>query len=250
MKLKSRFNFINLFVAILTTTSSAVAAVDAQDLLRKADRARGGLSDGLEWNLAIVSTDSDGKNRFEYKVQVKGSNVLAKCLSPARSKGDTYLFLDRTLWVHRSELRKPLSLSSRQRLSGQAANGDIATTNYSRDYTAQLLGEDVVNGAKTWKLKLKAKGTDLTYDQITYWISKDKVLGVQAEFLTLDGLPFKRAKFEYANTISNSGAKLPFVSRMLINDIKNPALTSELTYEKISTAKLGEQIFNINNLGK
>jgi hypothetical protein len=251
MKLKNHSNIIKFaLLAGLALATPAHAAVDAQDLLRKADRARGGLSDGLEWNLAIVSKDSDGQNRFEYKVQVKGSNVLAKCLAPARSKGDTYLFLDRTLWVHRSELRKPLSLSSRQRLSGQAANGDIATTNYSRDYTAKLLGEEKIGAVKTWKLSLKAKGADLTYDQITYWISQDKFLGVQAEFLTLDGVPFKRAKFEYGNSIAAGGQKIPFVSKMTINDVKTPALSSELTYDHISSAKIDDQIYNVNNLSK
>ena len=49
------------------------------------------------------------------------------------------LFNDRTIWFIKPGLRKPVSISARQRLVGDAANGDIATTNYARDYDGATL---------------------------------------------------------------------------------------------------------------
>ncbi|HEY8269996.1 MAG TPA: outer membrane lipoprotein-sorting protein [Pseudobdellovibrionaceae bacterium] len=240
--------FATLF--FLSFQTYAVKTPDAVELLKAADRARGGLSGGLSWKLQLVSKDGAKENSFEYDVKVKASNVLAKCIAPARSKDEVYLFLDRNLWIHRPGLRKPLSLSSRQRLSGQAANGDIATTNYARDYTPTLSGEEAVDGVKAWKLKLKAKSNDLTYDQIVYWISQDKLLGIQAEFLTLDGDVFKKAKFSYDNSVSYNGKTLPFVSKTIIVDAKNSELKSELIYSKPNASSLNDADFNVSNLTK
>ena len=43
-----------------------------------------------------------------------------------------------------------MSISARQRLTGLAANGDIASTNYARDYEGTIVGEEVVDGEPTW----------------------------------------------------------------------------------------------------
>ncbi len=239
-----------LFCLSFILGSQAWGAPDAIKILQAADRARGGLSNGIEWKLELKSKDGRKVNSFEYEVKAKGANVLAKCVAPPRSKGEVYLFLDRNLWVHRPGLRKPLSLSSRQRLSGQAANGDIATTNYARDYTPTLLGEEIVNGTKTWKLKLKAKSNDLTYDQIHYWVSQDKMMGLKAEFLTLSGEVFKKAEFSYHNTIQVEGKPVPLINKMTITDAKNPELVSELIYSEPSAVNIGSSEFNVSNLTK
>jgi hypothetical protein len=219
-------------------------------LLEKSDRARGGLSKGLAWNVRIETVQDGNSSGNEYEVRVKDVDVLAKCTAPPRQKDEVFLFNDRNLWVYRPGLRKPISVSPRQRLSGQAANGDIATTNYARDYEGKVVGEETVNGQSTYKLELKAKSKDVTYDGITYWISKDKNLGVQAEFLTLEGKPFKRALFEYKNTISAAGTKTPFVSQMKIIDVTFPKNVTTLTYSKPSATKLEASDFNVNNLAR
>ncbi len=220
------------------------------EMLQISDRSRGGLSQGVVWKLNLISKDAGTENQFEYEVKVKNSQAIAKCLAPARSKNEVYLFLDRNLWMYRPGLRKALSLSTRQKLSGQAANGDIANTNYARDYSATLLGEEVIDKKRTFKLKLKAKSDDLTYDQIIYWISQDKLLAVKADFLSVDGQVFKSAVFNYENSIQVEGKSLPFVSRMLITDAKNPKLVSELNYSQIKIENLSDSEFNVNNLSK
>lgn len=239
------------FIAITTFLSfSLFAAPRAEVLLKTSDRSRGGLSEGLVWDLKIISTSQDQNSEFTYQVKAKESFALAKCLAPARSKDEMYLFLDKNLWVHRPGLKKPMSLSVKQKLIGQAANGDIATTNYFRDYTPKIVGEEMIAGVKTWKLNLKAKTNDVTYDQINYWISQDKMLGIQAEYLTLQNEVFKKATFEYKNQISKGGKDIPFVSKLTIVDAKDSKLKSELIYSQPKVESLEDSIFNVNKLGK
>jgi hypothetical protein len=241
----------------LTPCTGALAAVNkrentgnapsAEEILRRADRARGGLSDGIEWKIRL---EGGTALPSEYHVQVKGVNVIAHCTSPARQKGETLLFNDRNLWIHKPGLRNPVSLSPRQRLSGQAANGDIATTNYARDYNSVIEGREDVDGKPAFRLLLKAKEKNVTYDQIRYWVRAADFLGVKAEFLTLEGKPFKLAKFEYGNSIAVKNKATPFVSRMDIQDAANAADKVAIIYTAPSPVQIPDSSFNVNNLAR
>lgn len=236
----------SLLLAALLTAPAQAKDPSAEDILKKADRARGGLSEGLAWKIKLENKGSS--QPAEYNVQVKGVNVIARCVAPARQKGETFLFNDRNLWIYRPGLKKPVSLSPRQRLSGQAANGDIATTNYARDYTASVEGEEKVDGKNAFRLFLQAKDKNVTYDKIRYWVTKDSFLGVKAEFLTLEGKVFKRANFAYDHKIQAAGGSAPFVSRMDIQDAANESEKTSIVYEQPRPEKLGDEIFNVNNL--
>jgi len=242
---------LSLFLFALSVSLPALAkapAPAAEEILRRADRARGGLSEGLTWKIKLENAGSSAP--AEYDVQVKGVNVVARCVAPARQKGETFLFNDRNLWIYRPGLKKPVSLSPRQRLSGQAANGDIATTNYARDYSGTVEGEEKLDGKDTYRLFLQAKEKNVTYDKIRYWVTKDAYLGVKAEFLTLEGKPFKSARFAYEHEIAAAGGKAPFVSRMDIQDAANANEKTSIIYEKPKAEKLGDAIFNVNNLSR
>ncbi|MBN8538615.1 MAG: outer membrane lipoprotein-sorting protein [Deltaproteobacteria bacterium] len=250
MFLKKMYVLLLISFCSISALSKNSAAIKPDVLLKMSDRARGGLSDGLTWNLKLTSLSNGESTDFEFKIKVKDSFVLAKCTAPTRSKDEVFLFLDKNLWIHKPGLKKPMSLSTRQKLVGQAANGDIATTNYSRDYTATVVGEETVANIKSWKLNLKAKTKDVTYDQINYWISQDKMLGIQAEYLTLQNEVFKTATFEYKNSITSAGKTIPFVSQITIVDAKNQNLKSILNYAQPVSEKLDESMFNVNKLGK
>jgi hypothetical protein len=223
----------------------------AEFLLKESDRARGTIAEGVKWESDVTTIDSEGEKKVRYHVRVKGVDALAEAVAPARSKGETLLFNDRSLWFFRPGLKKPLAISPRQKLMGQAANGDIASTNYYRDYEGKLVGEDTVDGQPCYKLELKAKAKNVTYDGIRYWITKDSHWGVKAEFLTLSGDTFKVAKMEYKNKIKDESKKeLTFISRMTITDALNPKNQTMIAYDGISLENLPDKIFNINNISR
>ncbi len=246
--MKKHFFWITL--SLLLTSISVAWSKSAEELLRTSDRSRGGVSQGVVWDVAIKDIQGKSEKQTDFTVKVKGTNVLAVCTGPARQKGETYLFNDRNLWVYRPNLRKPISVSTRQRLSGQTANGDIANTNYAKDYEAELVKEESINGEKTQELLLKAKSKDLTYDRIRYWISVSRGVAIQAEFLTSEGKPFKRATFTYNNKIKVGGKDEPFISEMVISESAFPDNKSILTYTNLRSQELSDSIFNVNNLSR
>lgn len=230
--------------------ASAEEAPSAAALLQASDRARGGLQKGITWTIKIESTDNGDKSERQYIVKGRGNDAYVEATAPARVKGEVYLFNDRTIWYYKPGLRSPVSLSARQRLTGQAANGDVASTNYARDYEATVVGKEMVGNEDTYKLELKAKAANATYDRIRYWVSASRKLAVKAEFLTAQGAVFKIATFEYGNKASIGGVEYDFVSRMTITDAAFAANVTMISYTSIHAEEHPETLFNINNLAR
>ena len=226
------------------------AVPSAQALLRVADRARGGSDEGVRWTIQLkVEDDGDTQTR-SYLVRARGADALVEALAPPRNKGEIYLFNDQNLWFIKPGLHKPISLSARQRLTGDAANGDIANTNYARDYDATLAGEELVEGEPCHRLDLKARAKSVTYDKIRYWISKARGLGVKAEFRTVSDQVFKTATFQYTNKIHTPTGDHEFVSRMEIRDPAKPRARTIIEFGDPHLERLDVSLFNINNVAR
>src|ERR1035437_3455977 len=137
---------MNKFVALcvlglLGFGQSVWAAPDAQSILKESDQARGGGLPGIVWEITLTSRDGERVDEPQHLlVKAVGDSSVAETLEPVRSKGSKLLQVEHNMWLTRPGLSKPIPISPRQRMSGQASNGDIAATNYAGDYTAQMDG--------------------------------------------------------------------------------------------------------------
>ena len=237
-----------ILLLLLSISQNGYAEDFAAQLLKASDLGRGGFQEGIEWK-AQVETQENGKTSLrEFLIKAKGHDAFVEAVSPAKNKGEIYLFNDRQMWFFKPSLKKPVPISARQKLTGQAANGDIASTHYARDYEAVLEKTENYNGAKHHVLMLKAKSKNLTYDKIRYWINERTKLASKAEFLTLRGEPFKYGYLEYANSIKVEGKTMPFVSKLTIIDAKFEKNKSVIVYEKPKIEDHPDAIFNYNNM--
>lgn len=213
--------------------ASADPAPSADALLESSDRSRGGGLPGLAWTIEIVSTDADGDSRQVLSAIARDNDSRVDYTAPEKTKGQFVIILGRNMWFSRPGLRKPVPISPRQRLIGEAANGDIATTNYRSDYTPKLGLQETIDGELCQILELTAKAKNVTYDRIRYWVSLSRGVGVQAEFYTVSGKLIKRARFDYGNEIAYSGGRVRFLSRTLISDAINPSNRTVMTYRDV-----------------
>ena len=221
-----RVSLIAVLTTLLAAASLATAADDADALLQASDRARGGGLPGIVWEITVHSQEG-GRQLEPQRLEVRATNdaSVAETLEPARFRGSLILQVGRNMWLTRPGLSKPIPVSPRQRISGQAANGDIAATNYAADYQGVLKGREVVDGQAFVILDLTARHKRTTYDRIVYWISEDRQIGVKAEFYSLSGKLLKTATFQYDQEIQYEGRSIPFVSRMEIRDALTDAST-------------------------
>lgn len=151
------------------------------------------------------------------------------------------------MWLTRPGLSKPIPISPRQRLSGEASNGDIAATNYAGDYEAKLAGEEMVDGETCHVLELTARNKRATYDRVRYWVSAKREIGVKAEFYSLSGKLLKTARFDYGNTIEYNGKRIPFVSKMIIRDALIDAETT-MNFSSIKVRKIAAAEFDLGQM--
>ena len=208
-----------LAVGLMSLARAAFATPDAHSILIGSDQARGGGLPGIVWEIRLASRDGD---RIEEPqrliVKAVDESSVAEVLEPVRSKGSKILQVERNMWLTKPGLSKPIPISPRQRMSGQASNGDIAATNYAGDYVAQIVGTENVDGESCHVLDLKAQHKRATYDKIRYWVSVKRLVGVKAEFNSVSGKLLKTAHFEYDSTIEHDGKRIPFISKMSIRD--------------------------------
>jgi hypothetical protein len=237
-----------LCFAYLSMSVTASAATDAQSIIKHADRARGGGLPGIVWDIRLTSRDGD-KVADEQHLQVRAVDdaSVAEVLEPLRSKGTKLLQVEHNMWLTRPGLSKPIPISPRQRMSGQASNGDIAATNYAADYEAKLLSEEKVDGEICYVLDLTARHKRTTYDKIRYWVSVAREVGVKAEFYSLSGKLLKTALFKYDNNIQFDGKSIPFVSSMAIKDALIDAETT-MKFGKVKVKKIPSSEFDLGQM--
>jgi len=234
------------------TAAFAQTAPDAASLLAASDTARGGNSPGLTWEIAVRNSGSLVRDDEVTMLQVKAHDrsSVAEIHEPLRSKGSKILQVDRNMWITKPGLRKPVAISPRQRLTGQASIGDIAATDYAHDYTPKYLRAETINGEPCHVLELTAARQNTTYDRIVYWISDTRRVGVHADFMSVSGKRIKRADFVYDNRVSldgKAGPGLPFVSRMTIQDELTDG-KSVLDFSKIRVGAIAASEFDAGNI--
>ena len=221
--------------------------VDAAAILRQADTARGNAS-GLEWTITLQSFDKDKTDNMTLTVKAQNDNSVAFFLEPQSVKGQKMLMKKNNMWFIKPGLSKPVSISPRQKLMGDAANADIASTNYAEDYQAEILGSEAVDGVECYVMDLKGKSKKVTYDQIKYWVSKDRNLGVKAEFYSVSGKLLKSALFKYDGTVQLDGQPHPFVSEMKILDAVMKEKYTVMNYSNISVAEIPASEFSLESV--
>lgn len=237
-----------LVLGLLGLGSSAWAAPDAQSLLKESDQARGGGLPGIVWEIRVVSRDGERTDELQrLLIKAVDDSSVAETLEPARFKGSKVLQVERNMWLTRPGLSKPIPISPRQRMSGQASNGDIAATNYAADYDAQMSGTETLDGEACYVLDLTAKHKRATYDKVRYWVSVKRVVGVKAEFYSVSGKLLKTARFEYDNAIEHGGRHIPFVSKMTIRDALIDAETM-MEFGTVKVKKISASEFDLGQM--
>ena len=224
------------------------AATDAQSIVENADRARGGGLPGITWEIRLSSHEGD-KVLEDQRLMVRAIDdaSVAEVMAPVRSKGTKMLQVEHNMWLYKPGLSKPIPISPRQRMSGQASNGDIAATNYAQDYDAKLLQQEKLESEVCYVLDLSARHKRTTYDRIRYWVSVARGVGVKAEFYSLSGKLLKTAHFVYDNTIQFNGENIPFISSMVIKDALIDAET-KMIFGKAKVQKISAAEFDLGQL--
>jgi hypothetical protein len=236
--------------AVAVTNAPVLAATNAVALLRAADRARGNC-DGIIWNVHARSSERNRTEEFDFLVKARGFDVLSETLRPPVSKGNRVLQVSNNTWYFKPGLQKPLPVSVRQKMAGNAAYGDIAATNYAEDYEVTPLADGDVDGEPCTVLDLKAiPGRRCTYDRVVYFISRARQVGVKAEYYTVSGKLTRSARMVYDNVLPNGTNALPLISQMTIYDHFVTNNVTTLEFAAPTLRPLPPSTFDVNRIAE
>ncbi len=238
-----------LFLGAWLLWSDPVSALTTQEILRKADESRGNL-EGISWVVTVTSKSHRGIESMAYDVKARGFDILAENMAPPKYKGNKILLLSGNMWFDTPDLSKPVPISQRQRLLGNAAYGDIASTNYANDYEATRLEDQAVEGEDCYVFDLKSKDKRASYDRIKYWISKSRLVGVKADYFTVSGKKLKTSSMLYKSRVKVDGEFRPFISKITILDELASTDVTTLDMKNKGIRKLPDYLFNLNLLRK
>ena len=183
-----------------TDESDAQKILAASDAVRNPDRSFGLTTTLLEYHNGR-QTDSSTLQIYAKAVPGGGQyRNLIRFAAPARDMNKLMLKTGNELWFYDPSSQASVRISPRQRLLGQAANGDVVTVNLAKDYHAQLVDDEEMDDGDRihrhcHKLSLSAAAPDVTYDSIDMWIDVENSRPVKAKFYAESGQLLKTAYY-------------------------------------------------------
>lgn len=219
---------------LFSFSSLCLAKASPSDIVKKADNIRNP-NKAFEMKVEVVSTTQKSPSVFD--VFTKGNNqTLIRTLEPSRDKGRDLLMVDENMWAYVPNLKRAVRVGLSQKLTGEAANGDISRMRWADDYSATLEKEN----KSEWTLLLVAKKKGLTYEKIRAKISKKDYRPLSAEYLTKSNKVLKTAQFEgYKNL---AGAERP--SKIVIRDAVRKNNQSVITIQSMKVKSLPNTLFS------
>jgi outer membrane lipoprotein-sorting protein len=185
-----------LFAAALLSPSICHAET-AQEIVAKSDEIRNpdkpfrGKTTLTEYrsgqaqnrNVLIIYSKLDPKTRQFFN--------LVRYVEPPRDAGKMVL-LGSVLWFYDPASKDSVRISPQQRLTGQAAIGDVLTVNFAVDYSATILGTETIQDTEhkprtCWHLDMKAATETATYNHVEYWVEQGTFYPIKAKYYSDSG---------------------------------------------------------------
>jgi hypothetical protein len=243
------------FLAVaLPTAAQAQQAINAQEVLAASDAIRNpGRAFAVKVTLSEFEAGKllDSSTLMSYTRPFEGGQLasLVAFLEPARDAGKLLLRSGADLWFYDPGTKASIRISPQQRLLGQAANGDVVTVNFARDYEATLRGEeDVVDGERkqrrAWRLALASRGAGAAYASAELWVDMENNRPIRARYFADSGRLLKTAFFRrYQRQL---GTERP--TEMVIIDGLNPQSVTLMRFSEWATPNIPAAWFQREHL--
>jgi outer membrane lipoprotein-sorting protein len=235
----------SFFITIAVFSIAGQFARTSDQLLLDAERYRGVMTgkQGIQWRVDVENSGGQGAPSSAFMAVSQGNKIYAEVIQPASAKGRKYIASsDGDMWFWKPGLSRPVAVYRRQRLSGDAAIGDIASTSFVDGYSVISASRGEFDGEEAVVYTLQANGIMDTYAKIKYWVTRESHLGRKAEFFTRTGSLLRTSTMYYENQIDGK----PFLSKMEVVDSDRKVV---LKYSEPKLGQYSPALFNKDYLG-
>lgn len=224
---------------------------DAADVLRGIDQ------NMASENQVVVSTMVIHGRRISRSITAKSwtegsEKSFTEYLAPAREKGSKMLKIDDQLWMYSPQSDRVIRISGhmlRQSLMGS----DLSYEDMMEDrklyevYTAEIIGEELIDERDCWIMELTAKVDDLAYHSQKLWVDKEYMVPRKQQLFAKSGKMLKVIELSELFQIDDRW----YPKRMLFQDVLLKGKGTEFIVESINfDVQIPEYIFSKASLRK
>src|SRR5690606_12005746 len=183
-----------------------------------------------------------------YETLVNEADVgLVKFLKPESDLGKQLLINSDNMWVKVPNSANPIRISPRQKLTGNAAYGDIVSIDYVNAYSSKFLRSDKYKGKPVFVVELNANpGKLVTYDRIEYYIDQKSKHPLKANFMTKSGKVLRVC--EYTDYQKVLGVERP--TKLIIENHLNRGHKTIIAFANFKKQNFPAIMFKKENLGR
>lgn len=231
--------YLITIISILITVN--VDAQTADEILEKVD-----LNMSAENRIVESSMTIHGKRNsrtitsISYSVADKKS--FTEYLTPAREKGTKMLKLEDKLWIYSPSTDRTIQISGHM-LRQSVMGSDFSYEDMMEDreltdvYTATKIGEEDIDGRKTFVLELIAKADDVSYHSRKAWIDAEHFVPLKEELFAKSGQLLKRTTLSEITKVQGRW----FPMKMIYKDMLKSGQGTEMN---IISIKFNQKIPN------
>lgn len=129
------------------------------------------------------------------------SKSFSEYLAPEREKGTKMLKLENNLWIYSPSTDRTIQLSGHM-LKQSVMGSDLSYEDMMENrkltemYHAKVVGEEIIDGRKTWILQLNTKVDDASYNSRKVWVDTERYVPLREELYAKSGQLLKKTELK------------------------------------------------------
>ena len=210
---------------ILVLTSMVLPAngqSNADDILKKVEKNMSSENRIFESSM-IIHGKRSSRTITSKSYSVGDKKSFTEYLSPAREQGTKMLKLENQLWIYSPSTDRTIQISGhmlRQSVMGSDLSYEDMMDNRKLTdvYTATVIGNEDLDGRKTYRLELKAKVTDVSYYSRKMWIDSERFVPLKEELFAKSGQLLKRTTLSNVKLIQGRWFPMTIVYKDMLKE--------------------------------
>lgn len=212
-----------IFTIILSTIAlMSFSALDANEILKKIDKNLSSENRVVESSITIQGKRG-ARTITSKSYSVGDRKSYTEYLSPAREAGTKMLKLENQLWIYSPSSDRTIQISGHM-LRQSVMGSDLSYEDMMDDrkltdlYEAKIVGEEVLDGRKTYVVELTAKVTDVAYHSQKMWVDTERFVPLKQELFAKSGQLLKRLEMRDVKQIQGRWFPLTMVYKDMLKD--------------------------------
>jgi outer membrane lipoprotein-sorting protein len=192
-----------------------------------------------------------GVRTMESKSWTEGNEKsFTEYLAPAREKGTKMLKLENQLWIFSPATDRVIQISGHM-LRQSVMGSDLSYEDMMNDtplleqYSANVSGEETIDGRKCWIVTLTAIKPEVNYQMQQMWVDQERYVPLKVDMFAKSKKLLKRIVFSDVQKVQGRW----FPMTMLYKDMLKNGKGTKMMFQEIQLdAKIPANIFNKSSL--